>query len=101
MRMRPKARTGAAGSRTRRTSLSPTATLTDKGEPVDVKQIGRELGVRYMLEGSVPRSIAVTRSPSRRPAHVWADQFDGQRGKLRELWACATCSKAASTGRSR
>ena len=52
------------------------------------KQIGRELGVRYLLEGSVRRGSAIrswsTRSSSqpKTGAHVWADRFDGERSKL-------------------
>ena len=64
--------------------------FTYKGKPVDAKQIGRELGVRYVLEGSVRRvgeKIAVNAQliSTETGAHVWADRFDGERGKLGEL----------------
>ena len=36
--------------------IARTTAFTYKGKPIDVKQIGRELGVRYVLEGSVPRT---------------------------------------------
>ena len=52
-----------------------------KGKPVDVKQIGRELGVRYLLEGSVRKAggrIRVTAQliDAASGAHIWADRFD-------------------------
>jgi adenylate cyclase len=52
-----------------------------KGKPVDVKQVGRELGVRYLLEGSVRKSGNRVRVTSQlidagSGAHVWADRFD-------------------------
>ena len=61
-----------------------------KGKPVDAKQLGRELGVRYMLEGSVRRvgeNIAVNAQliSTETGAHVWADRFDGERSKLGQL----------------
>ena len=64
--------------------------FTYKGKPVDVKQIGRELGVRYVLEGSVRRlgeTITVNAQliSTETGAHVWADRFDGERSKLGEL----------------
>ena len=60
---------------------------TYKGKPVDAKQIGRELGVRYVLEGSVRRlgeTITVNAQliSTETGAHVWADRFDGERSKL-------------------
>jgi len=53
-----------------------------KGQNVDVKRVGRELGVRYVLEGSVCRSgdrvrIAAQLIDVSTGAHVWADHFDG------------------------
>jgi TolB-like protein len=64
--------------------------FTYKGKPVDAKQIGRELGVRYMLEGSVRRvgeNITVNAQlvSTETGAHVWAERFDGERSKLGEL----------------
>ncbi len=64
--------------------------FTYKGKPVDVKQIGRELGVRYLLEGSVRRledkiSVNAQLISTETGAHVWADRFDGERSKLGEL----------------
>ena len=63
---------------------------TYKGKAVDAKQLGRELGVRYVLEGSVRRvgeNITVNAQliSTETGAHVWADRFDGERSKLGEL----------------
>jgi TolB-like protein/class 3 adenylate cyclase len=64
--------------------------FTYKGKPVGAKQIGRELGVRYVLEGSVRRvgeTIALNAQliSTETGAHVWADRFDGERSKLGQL----------------
>jgi TolB-like protein/class 3 adenylate cyclase len=53
-----------------------------KGRAVDVKQIGRELGVRYILEGSVRKSgnkVRITGQliDTSTGAHLWADRFEG------------------------
>jgi adenylate cyclase len=63
--------------------------FTYKGKPVDAKQIGRELGVRYVLEGSVRRTgdqvrVNVQLIDSETGAHVWADRFDTDRANLPE-----------------
>jgi TolB-like protein/class 3 adenylate cyclase len=55
--------------------------FTYKGKPFDVKQIGRELNVRYVLEGSVQRSgnrlrVAVQLIDAETGAHLWAERFD-------------------------
>ncbi len=52
-----------------------------KGKPVDLKQVGRELGVRYVLEGSVRKAgnrVRVTGQliDAGSGAHIWADRFD-------------------------
>jgi TolB-like protein/class 3 adenylate cyclase/Tfp pilus assembly protein PilF len=54
-----------------------------KGEAVDVKQVGRELGVRYVLEGSVRNSgnrVRITGQliDAGTGAHIWAEHFDGE-----------------------
>ncbi len=58
------------------------STFAYKGKVVDVKQIGRDLGVRYVLEGSVRKSAARIRITGQlidaaTGAHLWADRFDG------------------------
>ena len=64
--------------------------FTYKGKSVDAKQIGRELGVRYVLEGSVRRvgekiTVNAQLISTETGAHVWADRFDGERSKLGQL----------------
>jgi adenylate cyclase len=64
--------------------------FTYKGKPVDAKEIGRELGVRYVLEGSVRRvgetiSVNAQLVSTETGAHVWADRFEGDRNRLGEL----------------
>jgi adenylate cyclase len=61
--------------------IARNSTFTYKGKPVDVKQVGRELGVRYVLEGSVRKAgnrVRVTGQliDATSGAHVWADRFD-------------------------
>jgi TolB-like protein/DNA-binding winged helix-turn-helix (wHTH) protein/rhodanese-related sulfurtransferase/cytochrome c-type biogenesis protein CcmH/NrfG len=56
---------------------------TFKGKPVDVRRIGQELGVRYVLEGSVRRIGTTLRvnawlSSSETGEHLWSDRFDEQ-----------------------
>jgi TolB-like protein len=55
--------------------------FTYKGKPFDVKQIGRELNVRYVLEGSVQRGgnrmrVNVQLIDAETGAHLWAERFD-------------------------
>ena len=61
--------------------IARNSTFTYKGKPVDVKQVGRELGVRYVLEGSVRKAgnrVRVTGQliDAISGAHIWADRFD-------------------------
>ena len=58
------------------------STLTYKGQAIDVKQVGRELGVRYVLEGSVRKGgnrVRITGQliDTLTGTHLWADRFDG------------------------
>jgi len=62
--------------------IARNSSFTYKGRAVDVKQVGRELGVRYVLEGSVRKSakrvrIAGQLIDARTGTHLWADRFDG------------------------
>src|ERR1700680_4347522 len=64
--------------------------FTYKGKAVDVKQIGRDLGVRYVLEESVRRSEEKVRVNSQlvdaqTGAHLWAERFDQDLGNLFDL----------------
>jgi adenylate cyclase len=61
--------------------ISANTAFTYRGKPVNAKQIGRELGVRYVLEGSVQRSgeqvrVNVQLINAETDAHVWAERFD-------------------------
>jgi TolB-like protein/Tfp pilus assembly protein PilF len=61
--------------------IARNSTFTYKGRAVDVKQVGRELGVRYVLEGSVRRSgdrVRVTAQlvEAETGNHVWAERYD-------------------------
>jgi adenylate cyclase len=63
--------------------------FTYKGKPVDARQIAREIGVRYVLEGSVRRTanqvrVNVQLIDGQSGAHVWADRFDTDRANLAE-----------------
>src|SRR5204862_3612085 len=58
------------------------SSFTYKGQAIEVKQVGRELGVRYVLEGSVRKSgervrITAQLIDAETGAHLWADRFDG------------------------
>jgi TolB-like protein len=62
--------------------IARNSTFTYKGQAIDVKQVGRELGVRYVLEGSVRKGgnrvrIAGQLIDAETGAHLWADHFDG------------------------
>ena len=62
--------------------IARNSTFTYKGQAVDVKQVGRELGVRYLLEGSVRKGggrVRITGQliDAETGAHLWADRFDG------------------------
>ena len=62
--------------------IARNSTFIYKGRAVDVKQVGRELGVRYVLEGSVRKAAARVRITSQlidaiSGAHLWADRIDG------------------------
>jgi TolB-like protein/class 3 adenylate cyclase/Flp pilus assembly protein TadD len=61
--------------------IARTTAFTYKGKSIDVKQIGRELGVRYVLEGSVRRTgdqvrVNAQLIDAESGAHLWADQFE-------------------------
>ena len=70
--------------------IARNSSFTYKGRAIDVKQIGRELGVRYVLEGSVRRGgnrvrITAQLIDATTGAHVWADRFDGSIEDVFEL----------------
>jgi TolB-like protein/tetratricopeptide (TPR) repeat protein len=62
--------------------IARNSTFTYKGRAVDVRQVGKELGVSYVLEGSVRRvgnrvRISAQLLDATSGAHLWADRFDG------------------------
>jgi adenylate cyclase len=62
--------------------ISRNTAFTYRNKPIDTKQIGRELGVRYVLEGSVRRSgnrvrISAQLIDAATDAHLWVERFDG------------------------
>jgi adenylate cyclase len=62
--------------------IARNSTFAYKGRAVDVRQVGRDLGVRYVLEGSVRRAadrlrITAQLVDTTTGAHLWADRFDG------------------------
>lgn len=71
--------------------------FTYKGRAVDVKQVGRELGVRYVLEGSVRKAggrVRITGQliEAETGAHLWADRFEGHLADVFELQDRVTSS---------
>jgi TolB-like protein len=65
---------------------------TSKGKPLDVKTIGRELNVRYVLEGSVQRSgkrmrVNVQLIDAETGHHLWAERFDKPLTRLTKVSA--------------
>jgi adenylate cyclase len=62
--------------------IARNSSFTYKGQTVDVKRAGRELGVRYLLEGAVRKAggrvrITAQLVEAETGAHLWADRFDG------------------------
>ncbi len=83
--------------------ISRGTAFTYKGKPIDAKQVGRELGVRYVLEGSVRRlgekvEVNAQLVSTETGAHVWADRFEGERSKLGELQLDVVSRLANSLG---
>ena len=69
--------------------IAHSTAITYKDRPIDVKEVGRELGVRYVLEGSVRRTgelvrVNVQLVDAESGAHLWAERFDTQRANLLE-----------------
>ena len=77
--------------------IARNSSFTYKGRSVDVKQIGLDLGVRYILEGSVRKAgnrlrIAGQLIDAETRAHLWADHFDGALQDMFELQDHVTSS---------
>ena len=70
--------------------ISRSTAFAYKGKPLDTRQIGRELGVRYLLEGSVQNvgdriRVNAQLVDAESGAHLWAERFDKQRADLLDL----------------
>jgi TolB-like protein/class 3 adenylate cyclase len=70
--------------------IARNSSFTYKGQQVEVKQVGRELGVRYVLEGSVRKAgqrvrITAQLIEAASGSHLWADRFDGSLEDVFEL----------------
>ena len=77
--------------------------FTFKGKPVDARVIGRELGVRYMMEGSVQGGADRIRVNAQlidteTGAHLWAERFDKSRGDIFEMQDEITTRLARTVG---
>ena len=77
--------------------IARNSSFTYKGKALDVKQVGRELGVRYLLEGSVRKSanrirIAGQLIDTSSGTHLWADRFEGASEDVFELQDKVTAS---------
>jgi TolB-like protein len=70
--------------------IARNSSFTYRGRHVDVRQVGRELGVRYVLEGSVRRAADRLRITGQlvdaaSGTHIWSDRFDGDAGDVFDL----------------
>jgi TolB-like protein/class 3 adenylate cyclase/Flp pilus assembly protein TadD len=70
--------------------IARNSSFTYKGKSVDVKRVSRELGVRYVLEGSVRKSgnrvrITAQLIDAATSNHIWADRYDGELADVFEL----------------
>jgi adenylate cyclase len=81
--------------------IARNSTFTYKGKAVDIKQVGRELGVGYVLEGSVRKSgnrVRITGQliDAATGTHLWADRFDGLLDDIFDLQDRVTSSVIAA-----
>jgi adenylate cyclase len=70
--------------------IARNSSFTYKGKAVDIKQVGRELGVRYVLEGSIRRAgnrVRITGQliDAETGRHIWADRFEGNLDDIFDL----------------
>jgi TolB-like protein len=81
--------------------IARNSSFTYKGKAVDVKQVGRQLGVRYVLQGSVRKASQKVRITGQlieaaTNNHLWADNFDGEIANIFELRDQITSTVVAS-----
>ena len=83
--------------------IARNSSFTYKGRSVETKQIGRELGVRYILEGSVRKAANRVRITGQlidaaTGGHLWADRFDGGVADIFDLQDQVTASVVGAIG---
>jgi TolB-like protein/class 3 adenylate cyclase/Tfp pilus assembly protein PilF len=81
--------------------IARNSSFTFKGKAVDIKKVGQELGVRYVLEGSIRKAGGRVRITGQlidaaRGAHLWADKFDGSLEDVFDLQDRITISVVAA-----
>ena len=81
--------------------ISPATAFTYKGKALDRRELGREFGVRYVLEGSIRRVGTMVQTNAQlvdtsSGAHIWADRFDNEVTALAELQEAVTGRIASS-----
>ena len=79
--------------------ISRNSTFAYKGKRIDPRQVAKELGVRYVLEGSIQRSPEKIRINAQlidavTNGHVWAERFDGLPSDVFALQDKVTCGLA-------
>jgi TolB-like protein/class 3 adenylate cyclase/Tfp pilus assembly protein PilF len=85
--------------------IARNSTFTYKGKAVDVRAVGRELGVRYVLEGSVRKAASTVRISGQlvqadSGAHIWADRYDGALADIFDLQDKVTSDVVGAVGAS-
>jgi adenylate cyclase len=70
--------------------IAPSTAFSYRGKPIDVRQIGRELSVRYVLQGSVRRIVDSFRINAQlvdaaNTSQLWAERFDGELAQLAKV----------------
>jgi adenylate cyclase len=83
--------------------ISRGTAFTYRGKPLDAREIGKELGVRYLLEGSVRRlgekvEVNARLVSTETGAEVWADRFEGERSRLGAMQVDVVSRLANSLG---
>jgi adenylate cyclase len=81
--------------------IARNSTFIYKGRPIDIKQVGRELGVRYVLEGSVRKAggrvrITTQLVEAEDRTHIWAERYDRTIGDIFALQDEITTSTVAA-----
>src|SRR5262249_46243358 len=84
--------------------IARNSTFTYKGHAVDVKQVGRTLGVRYVLEGSLRKAEKRVRITGQlidatTGGHLWGDRFEGTLGDIFELQDQVTANVVGAIAR--